>query len=100
MSTPRNMKDYPDWRSRVRAIEHRSPFNDYDERGYRTTRRGNRSSRIEDEAILYNLRTRWPKELEHLSDQMLIDTYDDFARSDMFGDNDARFLEWMEDVES
>jgi hypothetical protein len=72
-----------------------SIFNDYDANGYRTNAAGCRSSRIEDEAIVYNLRSRWPKELEAMSDQALLNTYDQFALSEDFGDNDAKFLEWV-----
>jgi hypothetical protein len=45
--------------------------------------------------IVRNLRFRWKKELEHLSDEELLKEYEDFGFSDMSGDNDARFLEWL-----
>ncbi len=70
-------------------------FNDYDDNGNRRTVAGTRSSRIADNALLDNLRFRWPQ-LSDLSDQRLVNEYDEFAVSDMFGDNDARFLEWLE----
>ena len=74
-------------------------FNDYDEKGFRTNICGCRSSRTEDDAIAYNLRFRWKKELEEVSDQKLVNAYDEFAMSDMFGDNDERFLEWLAEYE-
>lgn len=70
-------------------------FNDYDEHGYRRNAAGSRSSRTEDNAIVYNLRFRWPTELGEVSDQMLLNAYDTFAMSDWFGGNDERFLEWL-----
>jgi len=72
-------------------------FNDYDENGYRTNKNGNRSSRIEDAAIVSNLRFRWPQELAEFNDVALINAYDDFVYSDMWGDNDERFLDWIKD---
>jgi hypothetical protein len=74
-------------------------FNDYSEAGYRVNIVGCRSSFIEDNNIVYNLRQRWPNELEGLSDVVLVNEYDQFAMSEMFGDNDARFLEWLEEGE-
>lgn len=70
-------------------------FNDYDENGFRTNIAGCRSSVTEDNAIVSNLRFRWPKELEHLSDVALVNEYDKFAISDWFGNNDERFLDWI-----
>lgn len=78
----------------------KSPFNSYDERGFRITETGSCVSRVADEALLYNLRFRWKEELKQFSDATLINEYDNFALSDMWGDNDARFLEWMSAVES
>lgn len=76
-----------------------SPFNDYDENGYRTTINGGRSSRTEDEAIIYNLRYRWPRELANISDARLVNEYDQFALSELWGDNDERFLAWLEQAD-
>lgn len=74
------------------------PIFNYDESGWRTNNNGNRTSRREDETIVKNLRFRWPNELSAFTDQTLVNEYDDFAYSEMFGDNDALFLEWMEHV--
>lgn len=72
-------------------------FNDYDEQGYRRNICGNRSTKIEDEAIVRNLRFRWKDELADTNDQSLVNCYDEFAMSDMFGSNDERFLEFFND---
>lgn len=72
-------------------------FNDYDEHGRRVSATGNRSTKIEDEAIVYNLRTRWRKELEDLTDSQLVNAYDHFALDESFGDNDEHFLEFLRD---
>ena len=73
-----------------------SPFNDYDADGFRINRRGSRTSRIADEAIIRNLRYRWPKELSEISDAELVNEYDDFALSDQWGNNDENFLAWID----
>lgn len=70
-------------------------FNDYDANGYRTNCVGCRSSRTEDEAICYNLRHTWGARVAHLSDTELVNEYDRFAMSDMFGNNDERWMEWL-----
>lgn len=75
------------------------PFNDYDEGGLRVNRHGNRSSMIEDVAIISNLRFAHGEAIAHLSNAALVNAYDDFFWSDMFGDNDARFLEFIKDWE-
>jgi hypothetical protein len=77
----------------------KSPFNDYDENGVRVNIHGSRTTRIADENLLYNLRYRWKTELAEFSDAQLINEYWEFSMSDWFGDNDARFLEWMSEVE-
>ena len=74
----------------------KSPFNNYDERGYRVTSTGCRSHRVEDEALLYNLRFKYP-EYCHLGDAVLINLYDEFALSDQFGNNDENFPQWVKD---
>lgn len=74
-------------------------FNDYDENGFRVNINGNRTSKIADDNLLYNLRSRWPEELEKFNDVTLVNEYDKFSVTDRFGNNDERFLEWMEDVE-
>lgn len=51
-------------------------FNDYNEDGYRLTVTNCRSSRTEDEAIVYNLRFRFKDMIDHISDQMLVNEYD------------------------
>lgn len=70
-------------------------FNNYDENGVRTNIKGNRSTKMEDEAIRDNLRFRWPKILSYLSDAQLVNEYDAFALSELFGNNDENFLEWL-----
>lgn len=75
-------------------------FNSYDENGYRETINGSRSSRTEDEAIVCNLRFRWPQELASFSDVALVNAYDDFAFSEEFGDNDERFLAWLKEYDA
>jgi len=52
-------------------------------------------TRIEREAVLHNLRQRWPEQLKHLSDDELVALYDDFSMSEDYGDNDAKFLGWI-----
>lgn len=74
-----------------------SPFNSYDKNGFRTTVNGSRSSRAADEAIISNLRFRWADELKHMSDVELVNAYDEFALSEIFGNNDERFLEFLSD---
>lgn len=71
-------------------------FNDYDDEGYRINKNGNRSSRIADDNLVSNLRFRWREELYHLPDAALVNLYDDFALSEYEGDNDSRFLEFVE----
>ncbi len=72
-------------------------FNSYDEHGYRQTIVGCRSSRMQDDNLLYNLRTTWKEDLAGYSDSHVINMYDEFAMSDMFGNNDERWLEWVKD---
>lgn len=76
----------------------RSPFNDYDTTGHRVNSQGCSTTRTEDEAILTNLRHRWPEQLAKFSDATIINDYDAFALTNWFGDNDERFLEWMEQI--
>lgn len=70
-------------------------FNDYDETGHRLTAAGCRSSRAEDEAILSNLRTAYGAKVAGYSDQALVNAFDMFAVSAMFGNNDERFIEFL-----
>lgn len=49
-----------------------------------------------DKIIVGNLRFRWKDKLAHLSDEKLSEEYRDFGQSDMFGNNDERFLEWLD----
>ncbi len=51
-----------------------------------------------DKAIVTNLRFRWKAELAGFGDAHLASEYNDFALSDMYGDNDARFLEYLATV--
>lgn len=67
----------------------------YDQDGKRRTITGSTSTKVADDSILANLRRRWPSELDGITDSQLLDEYDQFAASDWFGDNDARFLEWI-----
>jgi len=48
------------------------------------------------EHIVPNLRRRWPKELEHLSDNDLAELYEHFSQSEDHGNNDAKFLSWVQ----
>lgn len=72
-------------------------FNDYNADGYRRNINGNRSHYAEDEAIVRNLRYRFPNLLSNRSDQFIVNAYDEFAASDMFGDNDERFPAFLSD---
>lgn len=74
-------------------------FNDYNENGYRLTINNTRSSRTEDNAILYNVRFAFGDKVAHMSDQALVNAYDEFSMGDIFGDNDERFLEFLKDWE-
>lgn len=75
-------------------------FNDYNAQGYRVTITGSRSSRAEDNAILYNLRFKFGARIALISDQGLVNAYDEFALSDMFGGNDEHFLEFLDNYEA
>lgn len=68
---------------------------EYNDEGYRTTKLGHKSHKKADENLLHNLRFRWSEELKEISDESLLDSYDEFALSEEFGDNDARFLEFI-----
>lgn len=70
-------------------------FNDYDDNGYRRSVTGCRSSRTEDEAIVYNIRATWGALVADMSDQQIVNEYDEFAMSDMWGNNDERWPEWL-----
>lgn len=48
--------------------------------------------------IVYNLRFAFKDRVAHLLDHELVAIYDDFALSDMHGNNDERFLEFLETV--
>jgi len=48
-----------------------------------------------DQNIVNNLRFRWREQLTPYSDEMLAEEYEAFGQSDMHGNNDARFLEWL-----
>lgn len=48
-----------------------------------------------DRNIVSNLRHRWSEELKKFTDEQIAEDYRDFSQSDYYGDNDARFLEWM-----
>jgi len=70
-------------------------FNDYDDRGARISIVGCRSTRIMDEAIVHNLRFAFGEQIASLHDCCLVNAYDEFASTDMHGDNDARFIEFL-----
>ena len=55
-----------------------------------------RAKRIAFNAIVSNLRHRWPEALAAWSDSALYRLYDDFSVSDDFGDDDAKLPEWFE----
>lgn len=67
-------------------------FNDYDEGGNRVNICGCRSTRTEDNAIRNNLRQRWQQDLAEVSDVALVNAYDDFALSPLFGNNDEGYV--------
>lgn len=78
-------------------------FNDYNEDGYRLNMVGCRSHKTEDNGIRDNIRHKikyggWDV-LTDWSDQKLVNAYDEFAMTDMFGNNDERFLEFCKDYE-
>ena len=74
-------------------------FNSYDENGVRITVTGCTSTKTADDNLLYNLRFRWKDAVAHISDAALINAYDEFSLTDMFGDNDARFLDFIKELE-
>jgi hypothetical protein len=53
------------------------------------------ATKMADEALIRNLRQRWPEELQSFSDKALIKCYNDFALSDEWGNNDEKFPEWF-----
>jgi len=75
-------------------------FNDYDETGHRVNCVGSRSHRTADEAILRNVRFAFPKETAGMSDQAVVNAYDEFAMSELFGNNDERFPEFLSSWEA
>jgi hypothetical protein len=77
----------------------KSPFNSYNDRDERMTITGNRTTRIADENLLHNLRHTWGQKAEHLSDAALINLYDEFALSEDWGDNDAKFEQWLKEAQ-
>ena len=52
-------------------------------------------SQIQDKAILYNLRYRWPEELKEVADEKLLEIYSEFSVSEDYGNNDEHFLEFL-----
>ena len=75
-------------------------FNDYDENGFRINKHGNRTSRTQDDSIIYNMRFKHRNELAKYSDAEVVNLYDDFFWSEFHGDNDERFLEFLKDWEA
>lgn len=51
--------------------------------------------RLTDANIVFNLRSRWPKNLKRFTDLELASEYSDFGQSEYFGNNDEKFLEWL-----
>lgn len=49
--------------------------------------------------IVYNLRYRWKDELIHLTDEELLQIYEDFYFSDLAGNNDQHFLQYLKERE-
>lgn len=49
--------------------------------------------------VLHNLRYRWVKELERYSDEQVASAYEEFSMSEDYGNNDEKFLEWIEKTE-
>lgn len=70
----------------------------YNDEGYRTTITGHKSHIRTDQNIRDNLRFAWKgySAIDRLTDEELLNIYDEFAMSDYFGDNDARFAEFVE----
>lgn len=52
--------------------------------------------RFRDEQLLRNLRYTFPG-LGNITDSKLIEIYNDFAISEYYGNNDERFLEFIQD---
>lgn len=59
------------------------------------TRRNPESTR--NKQLVSNLRGRWPKECKRYTNAELVSMYDSFAISEDYGDNDAKFPEWLKD---
>lgn len=55
------------------------------------------ATKLANDALVRNLRSRWSKELEKYTDIELIQVYDDFATSEDWGNNDEKFLEFIKD---
>jgi hypothetical protein len=51
--------------------------------------------RFGDQNIINNLRYRWPAECASLSDEELIELYNQFSMSDDHGNNDEKFPDWL-----
>lgn len=71
-------------------------FNDYDADGWRINAANCRTSRTQDNAIVYNLRFTYKDGLKDISDQQILNSYDLFAVSEDFGDDDIWFKHWLE----
>lgn len=52
--------------------------------------------RLVNPVVVFNLRFRWPQELEKYSDKAISHLYEDFTNSDDSGRNDEKFPEWFE----
>lgn len=48
-----------------------------------------------DRNVVDNLRRRWPAELAKIDDEELAREYDYFSQSELYGNNDERFLEYI-----
>lgn len=55
------------------------------------------ATKLANAMLVYNLRFRWPKELASIADNKLIELYDDFAISELYGNNDEHFLQYVKD---
>lgn len=51
--------------------------------------------RYGDDTVCANLRHKWPEQLKRFNDLELAAEYYDFSMSELAGNNDERFLEWI-----
>lgn len=71
-----------------------SPFDNHYSDGFRINSVGCRTSRVEDLAILNNLRFAFSTELAEVSDSALLDNYDTWNLDGAFTGDDSDFIAW------